>query len=159
MKPLVKIPTEGYFFTSWRYLPNKTSMKRFKLMKNERLSLFVNHRTKTEVGFIIFLPTSIVMRNISILEKNGRPKRVKQSNNKINWFFKYILTSEEILNSNSALWFNPTGTHLAFATFNDTDVDTMNFPLYGRPGDVTFQYPLQQSIKYPKVKIHNTCLL
>ncbi|XP_071514680.1 venom dipeptidyl peptidase 4 isoform X3 [Panulirus ornatus] len=57
---------------------------------------------------------------------------------------------EEILSSNSALWFNPNGHRLAFATFNDSRVDTMNFPLYGRPGDLSFQYPIQQSIKYPK---------
>ncbi|KAG7161752.1 Inactive dipeptidyl peptidase 10-like 1 [Homarus americanus] len=59
-------------------------------------------------------------------------------------------TTEEILSSNSALWFNPDGRRLAFATFNDSRVDTMNFPLYGRPGDLSFQYPIQQSIKYPK---------
>ncbi|XP_076054020.1 venom dipeptidyl peptidase 4-like isoform X3 [Oratosquilla oratoria] len=57
---------------------------------------------------------------------------------------------EEILSSNSALWFSPSGRYLAFATFNDTNVDSMNFPLYGRPGDLTFQYPLPQSVKYPK---------
>ncbi|XP_045623531.1 venom dipeptidyl peptidase 4 isoform X2 [Procambarus clarkii] len=57
---------------------------------------------------------------------------------------------EEILSSNSALWFNSNGKRLAFATFNDSHVDTMNFPLYGRPGDLAFQYPIQQSIKYPK---------
>lgn len=59
---------------------------------------------------------------------------------------------EEILSSNSALWFGPNGLRLAFATFNDSRVDTMNFPLYGRPGDLSFQYPIQQSIKYPKVR-------
>ncbi|KAK7075274.1 Inactive dipeptidyl peptidase 10, partial [Halocaridina rubra] len=57
---------------------------------------------------------------------------------------------EEILSSNSALWFSPNGRRLVFATFNDSHVDTMNFPLYGRPGDPAFQYPIQQSIKYPK---------
>ncbi|KAF2361491.1 Dipeptidylpeptidase IV N-terminal domain, partial [Trinorchestia longiramus] len=57
---------------------------------------------------------------------------------------------EEILSSNSALWFSPQGTRLAFATFNDSLVDTMNFPLYGQPGELVFQYPFQQSIKYPK---------
>lgn len=57
---------------------------------------------------------------------------------------------EEILSSNSALWFSPDSVRLAFATFNDSRVDTMNFPLYGRPGDLSFQYPIQQSIKYPK---------
>ncbi|XP_066966101.1 dipeptidyl peptidase 4-like isoform X2 [Macrobrachium rosenbergii] len=57
---------------------------------------------------------------------------------------------EEILSSNSALWFSPNSRRLTFATFNDSHVDTMNFPLYGRPGDLAFQYPIQQSIKYPK---------
>ena len=61
--------------------------------------------------------------------------------------------TEEIVNSNSAMWFSPDGRKLSFATFNDSTVDTMNFPLYGRPGDPTFQYPLQQSIKYPKVSL------
>ena len=49
------------------------------------------------------------------------------------------------------MWVSPDGNKIAFATFNDTNVDTMNFPLYGRPGDTDFQYPIQQSIKYPKV--------
>ena len=65
-------------------------------------------------------------------------------------FYKTVI-AEEIINSNSAMWFSPDAKKLAFATFNDTNVDTMNFPLYGRPGDAAFQYPLQQSIKYPKV--------
>jgi len=57
---------------------------------------------------------------------------------------------EEILSSNSAMWFSPKGGALVFATFNDSLVDTMNFPLYGQPGELPFQYPFQQSIKYPK---------
>ncbi|CAL4074947.1 unnamed protein product, partial [Meganyctiphanes norvegica] len=57
---------------------------------------------------------------------------------------------EEILGSNSAIWFAPDSKRLVFATFNDSSVDTMNFPLYGRPGDLASQYPIQQSIKYPK---------
>ena len=63
-----------------------------------------------------------------------------------------FFSAEEILSSNSALWFSPDGGRLAFATFNDTRVDTMNFPLYGQPGELPFQYPFQQSIKYPKVR-------
>ncbi|ROT66610.1 hypothetical protein C7M84_015409 [Penaeus vannamei] len=53
---------------------------------------------------------------------------------------------EEILSSNSALWFGPNGLRLAFATFNDSRVDTMNFPLYGRPGDLSFQYPIHSPL-------------
>lgn len=64
--------------------------------------------------------------------------------------------TEEILSSNSALWFSPDSGRIAFATFNDSHVDTMNFPLYGRPGDLSFQYPIQQSIKYPKVSVAMT---
>lgn len=65
----------------------------------------------------------------------------------------FCVPTEEILSSNSALWFSPDSGRIAFATFNDSRVDTMNFPLYGRPGDLSFQYPIQQSIKYPKVSI------
>ena len=64
-----------------------------------------------------------------------------------------VFSTEEILSSNSAMWFSPEGGRLAFATFNDSLVDTMNFPLYGQPGELPFQYPFQQSIKYPKVII------
>ena len=69
------------------------------------------------------------------------------------YFISFLVPIEEILSSNSAMWFSPHGGRLVFATFNDSLVDTMNFPLYGQPGELPFQYPFQQSIKYPKVNI------
>lgn len=58
---------------------------------------------------------------------------------------------EEVLASASALWFSPDGRHLAFATFNDTNVKDISIPVYGEPGSMKDQYPSEMKIKYPKV--------
>ncbi|CAL7943995.1 unnamed protein product [Xylocopa violacea] len=57
---------------------------------------------------------------------------------------------EEVLASSSAAWLSPNGRHLAFATFNDTDVREMVIPKYGEPGSLKDQYPKNVKIKYPK---------
>ena len=57
---------------------------------------------------------------------------------------------EEILGSNSAVWFSPDGSKLLYATFNDTAVEKMAFPVYGNL-DKTQQYTKFTSISYPKV--------
>ncbi|XP_017063017.2 venom dipeptidyl peptidase 4 [Drosophila eugracilis] len=57
---------------------------------------------------------------------------------------------EEVLSSGSALWWSPDGTKLAVGFFDDTDVETFNYFLYG-DGDTTFyQYPHEEQLKYPK---------
>ncbi|KAK4304092.1 hypothetical protein Pmani_023954 [Petrolisthes manimaculis] len=53
---------------------------------------------------------------------------------------------EEILNSNSALWFAPDGKHLAYASLNDSLVETVTLPQY----DSTHQYPSMHTLRYPK---------
>lgn len=66
----------------------------------------------------------------------------------------HVLTfTEEVLASASALWFSPDGRHLAFATFNDTNVKDIEIPKYGSPGNMKDQYPKEIKIKYPKVVI------
>ncbi|XP_015601081.1 venom dipeptidyl peptidase 4 isoform X2 [Cephus cinctus] len=57
---------------------------------------------------------------------------------------------EEILGTGSAVWFSPDGNHLAFATFDDTDVKEATYYYYGEPGDAEYQYPTDVKIKYPK---------
>lgn len=60
----------------------------------------------------------------------------------------HILTpAEEILNTNSALWFSPDGTKLAYASLNDTLVGTVPVPHYGAHQ----QYPTMYDLRYPKV--------
>lgn len=57
---------------------------------------------------------------------------------------------EEILNSNSALWFSPDGRKLAYASLNDTLVGTVAIPHYGAHQ----QYPTMHNLRYPKVSHH-----
>lgn len=56
-------------------------------------------------------------------------------------------STEEILGSNSAMWFSPDGSMLAYATINDTLVDSVPIPNYS----ATQQYPVVHSLRYPKV--------
>lgn len=57
---------------------------------------------------------------------------------------------EEVLSSNSAVWFNPNGTRLAFIRFDDTPTRIINFPVYGDAGDLRYQYPFNRPVSYPK---------
>ncbi|XP_043064670.1 venom dipeptidyl peptidase 4-like isoform X2 [Drosophila ficusphila] len=57
---------------------------------------------------------------------------------------------EEVLSSGSALWWSADATKLAVGFFDDTEVETFNYFLYG-DGDTTFyQYPHEEHLKYPK---------
>ncbi|XP_011494919.1 PREDICTED: venom dipeptidyl peptidase 4 isoform X2 [Ceratosolen solmsi marchali] len=61
---------------------------------------------------------------------------------------------EEVLSSNKAVWFSPSGTKLVFGHFDDTNTSIMNIPYYGFPG-ITFQYPTAIPIHYPKSGTQN----
>lgn len=56
--------------------------------------------------------------------------------------------AEEILGSNSALWFSPDGGKLAYASLNDSLVETVAIPLYVSHHQ---QYPTMRNLRYPKV--------
>lgn len=58
---------------------------------------------------------------------------------------------EEVFASNKALWVSPDGKKVAYAKFDDTEVQTMKMPLYGEPGALTSQYTRIVELKYPKV--------
>ncbi|XP_078620167.1 A-type potassium channel modulatory protein DPP6-like isoform X4 [Branchiostoma floridae x Branchiostoma japonicum] len=53
---------------------------------------------------------------------------------------------EEILQSHEAMWFSPNGTHICFATFNDSAVQDVAIPDYSVEGS----YYAIRKIKYPK---------
>jgi dipeptidyl-peptidase 4 len=62
---------------------------------------------------------------------------------------------EEVFASNDAIWFSPTGKKLAFIRFDDTQVPTMNIPIYGEPGNRLFLYPQTLPVSYPKAAVKN----
>lgn len=55
---------------------------------------------------------------------------------------------EEVFSQKRAIWFAPDGSQLAYAHFNDSEVNTFTYPLYGQPGQL--QYPYQNQLPYPK---------
>ncbi|CAL1284638.1 unnamed protein product [Larinioides sclopetarius] len=57
---------------------------------------------------------------------------------------------EEILSTNNALWWSKDGKKLSFASFNDTDVDILQYPHYGSYNDVDNVYPELMTLRYPK---------
>lgn len=54
---------------------------------------------------------------------------------------------EEVFASNGAIWWSTTGKYFAYAEFNDTEVQKVEFPWYG-----SGQYPETMAIPYPKVR-------
>uniref|UniRef100_A0A8C9TW55 Dipeptidyl peptidase 4-like n=1 Tax=Scleropages formosus TaxID=113540 RepID=A0A8C9TW55_SCLFO len=57
---------------------------------------------------------------------------------------------EEMFSSHGAMWWSPNGTFLAYAEFNDTQVQNIEFSWYG-----TGQYPETVVIPYPKAGATN----
>lgn len=62
---------------------------------------------------------------------------------------------EEVFGSDSTLWFSADGSHLAMASFDDTDVKEFSYHIYGDPHDPEFQYPEEYKLRYPKVNTTN----
>ncbi|XP_055907459.1 venom dipeptidyl peptidase 4 isoform X2 [Eupeodes corollae] len=57
---------------------------------------------------------------------------------------------EEVFGTNSAVWFNPNGTKIAFIQFDDSPTKLVDFQYYGEAGDLRYQYPWNQHVAYPK---------
>lgn len=62
---------------------------------------------------------------------------------------------EEVLASDTALWFSRDGRYLAFASFDDAEVKNATMLYYGKPGSLEDQYPTEVKIKYPKAGTPN----
>jgi dipeptidyl aminopeptidase B len=64
---------------------------------------------------------------------------------------------EEIFSSNSALWWSPDSSKLAFLALDETAVDEYNFPIYNPTSDnkAVIPYTSDVVMKYPKPGYHN----
>lgn len=65
---------------------------------------------------------------------------------------------EEVLGSDAAAWASPDGKNLAYASFDDTDVETFTYELYADYNGNFLQYPKEEKLKYPKVGTNNPLL-
>uniref|UniRef100_A0A1A9V199 Venom dipeptidyl peptidase 4 n=1 Tax=Glossina austeni TaxID=7395 RepID=A0A1A9V199_GLOAU len=62
---------------------------------------------------------------------------------------------EEVLSNSNALWWSPDGSKLLVGWFNDTDVETYKYFIYGEANDPEDQYPTEVDLKYPKSGTNN----
>ena len=70
----------------------------------------------------------------------------------------HFLISEDIFASSEALWPSPDGSHIIFATFNDSKVRTLSFPWFGvsslSSSSNTFgSFPDFKTVRYPTVSV------
>ncbi|XP_030642501.1 prolyl endopeptidase FAP [Chanos chanos] len=85
----------------------------------------------------IYLKTSATADPIQ-LTHNGEANKIL--NGIPDWVYE-----EEVLASNKAIWWSPRGTRLAYAELNDTEVQTIEYSVYGNG-----QYPKTVHLPYPK---------
>lgn len=81
---------------------------------------------------------------------------------------KILIIAEDVLNAPQALWSSYDGSHLLYATFNDSEVGILNFPWFSTgtvltgskttkrapsfPGSRTVRYPtVSQTIKIKRI--------
>ncbi|XP_055597026.1 venom dipeptidyl peptidase 4 [Uranotaenia lowii] len=62
---------------------------------------------------------------------------------------------EEVFGTDATLWFSNDGSHVAIASFDDREVPQISYPIYGNPGDDSFQYPEEYLLRYPKANSTN----
>lgn len=68
-----------------------------------------------------------------------------------------VMSAEDVLTSpHDALWCSPDGSHLLFATFNDSEVRNFNFPWFSlsdsSPPEPGVSFPASRSVRYPTVR-------
>lgn len=60
--------------------------------------------------------------------------------------------AEEVLSQDNAIWIAKNGARMVFASFDDRQVEHMEFSVYGESGSTLYQYPVTNAIRYPKVR-------
>ncbi|UYV66489.1 hypothetical protein LAZ67_4001855, partial [Cordylochernes scorpioides] len=86
------------------------------------------------------------------MSPNPRPRVLTQSgvedvifNGIPDWLYE-----GEVLKSDQAIWWSPSGSKLCYGTFNDSEVEVVQYPFYGSYNDHNNIYPQSVSLRYPK---------
>ncbi|XP_061926464.1 dipeptidyl peptidase 4-like [Entelurus aequoreus] len=87
--------------------------------------------------FNVFVRAGVTAEVVQVTH-NGKKNEIL--NGVPDWVYE-----EEVFASNGALWWSSTGRYLAYAQFNDTEVNKVEFPWYGAE-----QYSETVAIPYPK---------
>lgn len=66
----------------------------------------------------------------------------------------------QVFSSDSTLWWSPTSAHLAFVSFNESEVPVYEYPVYNQsPSEAApdagidgWEYPKEVGVRYPKVR-------
>ncbi|XP_056145576.1 dipeptidyl peptidase 4 [Lampris incognitus] len=88
-------------------------------------------------NFNIYLKTSVTAVPIQVTH-NGKKNEIL--NGVPDWVYE-----EEVFSSNEAIWWSTNGRFLAYTELNDTEVQRVEFSLYG-----SGQYPVTVAVPYPK---------
>lgn len=74
----------------------------------------------------------------------------------VNFVIFHHLISEEIFQSDEAVWGSPDGTHIMYASFNDTNVGEMEYPWFSSTTILTASgldnggtFPASKTVRYP----------
>lgn len=144
-------PLYRHSYTSIYMIYNMDTKKQF-LLNNEEIQLAVWAPKGNSVAYVknnnIFYRSNPEEQTEVQLTFTGSRNQIY--NGVPDWVYE-----EEILSSNTAMWFSKNGSRLAYISFNDTLVPAQNVPVYGTPGDPTWQYTQYISIRYPKVGRQN----
>lgn len=81
----------------------------------------------------------------------------------LNVIYNFIQFVEDVLKKPEALWSSYDGTHLLYASFNDTNVGIMSFPWFatskvlaaGGAATRATTFPSSKTIRYPTVNTQN----
>eukprot|EP00064_Thunnus_orientalis_P013089 superscaffoldBa00002088_g13126 len=99
---------------------------------------FESNFTKAYISdFNIFLKSNVTAEAVQVTH-NGKKNEIL--NGIPDWVYE-----EEVYASNGAIWWSSTGRFLAYAEFNDTEVQKVEFSWYGSE-----QYPQTVAVPYPK---------
>lgn len=116
---------------------------------NPQLMLRYARWNRVGKGLIYVYENDIYYRNLPDSVEDIRLTTTGQSETIFNGIPDWVY-EEEMLGTNNAIWISPSGSRMVFATFNDTEVDTLDYPMYGASGNKENQYPDTISIRYPK---------